>query len=35
MGGGDEIDPVAMLAKPTTNTPAAAASTWLLENMVE
>ena len=30
-----KLTPVAMLAKPTTNTPAAAANTWLLENMVE
>ena len=30
-----KLTPVAMLAKPTTNTPAAAASTWLFENMVE
>ena len=30
-----KLTPVAMLANPTTNTPAAAARTWLLENMVE
>jgi len=30
-----KLTPVAMLENPATNTPAAAAMTWLLENSVE